>query len=93
MRDENPHSELARLRREQIKTRQDEVFGGLSHAERAEYNRKAKRIHELEIELQASVVTELHSQPDLIAAEQRHEWNKNSETDTPQSSGRQPYRS
>jgi hypothetical protein len=46
---ENPESELTRLRKEQNKTQQDEVFGGLSPAERAEYNGKAKRINELEI--------------------------------------------
>jgi len=45
---EQPESELKRLRNEQSKARQDEVFGGLSHAERAEYNGKAERIHELE---------------------------------------------
>jgi hypothetical protein len=46
----NPKSELARLRTEQYKTRQDEVFGGLSHAERAEYDSRKERIHDLEIE-------------------------------------------
>jgi hypothetical protein len=46
---ENPESELTRLRKEQNKTQQDEVFGGLSPAERAECNGKAKRINELEI--------------------------------------------
>jgi hypothetical protein len=50
VKDENPNSELARLRTEQYKTRQDEVFGSLSHAERAEYDSREDRIHDLEIE-------------------------------------------
>lgn len=44
---ETPVFELNRLRMELSKIRQDEVFGGLSPAEQAEYNRKAERIHEL----------------------------------------------
>lgn len=48
MQNESPHSELARLRREQFKTRQDEVFGGLSLVERAAYKQKELRIQELE---------------------------------------------
>ncbi|HWO37577.1 MAG TPA: hypothetical protein VNO32_53045 [Candidatus Acidoferrum sp.] len=51
---EQPESELKRLRKEQHKTRQDEIFGALSTVEEAEYNRKARRVHELERELQAS---------------------------------------
>ena len=51
-----PQSELTRLRKDQNKARQDEVFGGLSPEERAEYNGKAERIHELESEIQASAV-------------------------------------
>ena len=50
---EKSRFELKRLRAEQGKTRQDEVFGGLSPAERAAYNRKTKRINDLEIELAA----------------------------------------
>jgi hypothetical protein len=46
--EEKPQSELMRLRKEQNKTRRDEVFGGLSSAELAEYEGKAERIHELE---------------------------------------------
>ena len=45
---EQPKSELKRLREEQRKTRHDEVFGGLSPAEEAGYNRNAERIRELE---------------------------------------------
>ena len=84
---ENPQSELKRLLREQLKTLQDEVYGGLLAGERAEYNSKANRIHQLQIELQATAAS------DLIAEERRRDWNKTSETDTPQSSARQPYRS
>jgi len=51
---EQPESELKRLREEQRKTRQDEVFGALSPAEEAAYNGKARRVHELERELRAS---------------------------------------
>ena len=50
---EKPGCELKRLRAEQGKTRQDEIFGGLSPAERAAYNRKTNRINDLEIELAA----------------------------------------
>jgi hypothetical protein len=52
--EEKPQSELQRLRKDQSKARQDEVFGGLSLAERAEYNAKAERIHELESEIQVT---------------------------------------
>ncbi len=48
MPEEKPEFELIRLRKEQNKARHDEVFGGLSPAERSEYNGKAERIHELE---------------------------------------------
>jgi hypothetical protein len=51
MDDETPESELARLLREQSKMREDEVFIGQSPAERAEYEVKADRIHELESDL------------------------------------------
>ncbi len=50
---ENRESELMRLRQEVKKTRQDEVFGGLTTAERFEYNCKLQRINELEIEMSA----------------------------------------
>jgi hypothetical protein len=53
---EQLESELKRLRKEQRKTRQDEVFGGLSTVEKAEYNGKARRVHELERKLQASTL-------------------------------------
>ncbi len=55
---EKPQSELTRLRTEQEKTRRDEVFGGLTPAERAEYKRKSERIDKLESEIQASAVAE-----------------------------------
>jgi hypothetical protein len=88
---EKPESELKRLRTEQEKTRRDEVFGGLSPAERAEYNRKAEQIHRLEGEIQTSAVAEKSSQS--TKAEQRRQWNKESETEAPQAQARQPYRS
>ncbi len=43
-------SELTRLLKEQYKARQDQVFGGLSPVERAEYNLRTERIHEIEIQ-------------------------------------------
>jgi hypothetical protein len=45
---ETPESELTRLRGEQSKFRQAWVFGGLSPAERAAYEKNKDRIHELE---------------------------------------------
>ena len=62
MRYESPQAELARLGKEQTKARQDEVFGGLSPAERAEYDGNAKRINELEIALTASLGAKKSSQ-------------------------------
>ena len=87
---EKPESELKRLRDEQYKTRQDEVFGGLSPAERTEYNRKRKRINDLEIELAASAGAKQSTQS--ATAQQRRQWNRGSETDTPQDKAHQPYR-
>jgi len=46
--EEKSQYELIRLREEQNKARHDEVFGGLSPAERVEYTEKAERIHDLE---------------------------------------------
>jgi hypothetical protein len=83
-------SELKQLRKEQNKARQDEGFGGLSRAERAEYNRKEERIHQLERQIQASVVATTNL--DSAKAEQRRQSNKASETDTPQGEAHQPYR-
>lgn len=88
---EKPESELKRLRVEQKKAQQDEVFGGLSPAERAAYNEKTNRINELEIELTARALAIKSSQ--FTKAEQKREWNKESETDTPQAEAHQPYRS
>jgi hypothetical protein len=48
MKSETPKLELERLRRQQAKTRADEVFGGLSSAERADYDVRQDRIRELE---------------------------------------------
>ena len=91
MRYESPQAELARLGKEQTKARQDEVFGGLSPAERAEYDGNAKRINELEIEIRASATAIRISRS--AKAEQKRQWNKASETDTPQGEAHQPYRS
>jgi hypothetical protein len=48
MENETPRAELMRLLKAQLKARRDEVFGALSHAEQADYNRRAERISELE---------------------------------------------
>jgi hypothetical protein len=78
-------AELKRLLKERHKARQDEVFGGFSP------EGKADRIHALESEIQASAVAKKSS---LSAkAEQKRQWNKESETDTPQAEAHQPYRS
>jgi hypothetical protein len=62
---EKPEFELTRLRKEQSTTREDEVFGGLSKAEWAEYDGKTERIYELESEIQAMAVAEHKSQSAL----------------------------
>lgn len=81
--------EVVRLLKEQHKARQDEVFGGLCPAERAEYNRKAKRISDLEIELGQDLVRTVISD---AAAQLSGGWRKTSETDTHQADARLPYR-
>jgi hypothetical protein len=58
MKSETPKLELKRLRRQQAQTRADEVFGGLSSAERADYDVKQDRIHELQDDL-----SEVNEQP------------------------------
>lgn len=55
---ENPRFELVQLIKKQEKARNDEVFGGLSQAERGEYNERLKRIHALESEIRATVFAE-----------------------------------
>ena len=87
----DPEHELKTLRAEQAKTRRDEVFGGLSPAERADYNQKSHRIHELETEIYAKSVATTSSES--AKADQRRSWNKQSETDTARGEGRQSYRS
>jgi len=84
---ETLQSEVTRLRKAQSLARQHEVFGGLSPAERIEYDERAKRIRELDEELNAAAVFE------YAAVQRRHDWNQPSETDTPQNEARQPYRS
>jgi hypothetical protein len=86
---ESPETEVLRLLKEQNKARQDEVFGGLSTAERADYNRKAARILELETCLGENI---FRSRSAEAKARQSDGWDQTSETDTPQSRARQPYR-
>ena len=86
---ESPLAEVLRLLREQNKARKDEVFGGLSAAERADYNRKAARILELESCLGGDI---FRSRSAEAAARRSDGWDQTSETDTPQSNARQPYR-
>jgi hypothetical protein len=88
---ENREFELKRLRDEVEKAHEDEVFGGLSTAERAEYDRKIRRINELEIEQSMSAVAEKKSQSSK--AKQRSHWNRRSDTDIPQGKAQQPYAS
>jgi len=88
---EQLQSELRQLNILQSKARQDEVFGGFSRAKRIEYDKREKRIHDLETEFQAGADAE---QSGMTAdADQRREWNKSPETDTPQSAAHQSYRS
>jgi len=88
---EKPELELNRLRTELGRTRQDEIFGGLSTAELAEYNRKAERIHELLGEIHVSAIAERSS--GATKAEQKRQWSKDPETDAHQGETHQPYRS
>ena len=87
MEDETLSAELARLRDQQFSARQNEVYGGLSKVEQADYDARVKRIYELTKQVEAIASS------NRAQAEQRREWNKSSETDTPQSEARQPYRS
>jgi DNA-binding MarR family transcriptional regulator len=50
---EKSQAELRLLKNEQKKAQQDEVFCGLSKAERAQFNRRAERIQDLESEMQS----------------------------------------
>ena len=86
---ESPQAEVLRLLREQYQSRQDEVFGGLSAVERAEYNRKTARINELETSLGENSFRSRSAEAKTKRSEQ---WDLTSETDTPQSRARQPYR-
>jgi hypothetical protein len=49
---------LTVLLNDQDKARQDEVFGGLSPAERVEYNGRTERIHKLESDIRAGAIAE-----------------------------------
>lgn len=88
---QDPKHELKSLRAEQDKTRRNEIFGGLSPTERADYYRESDRIHELKNQIHANsaATTSLES----AKAEKRRSWNKQSETDTPLGEAHQPYRS
>ena|ERR1700722_5903456 len=88
---EEPDLELKRLHAELNKARRDEVFGGLSPAELAECSRKSERIRELESEIRVRAVAKQSS--GNARAEQTRQWNKDPETDTPQSEAHLPYRS
>jgi len=88
---EKPEFELSRLRAELSRTRQEEVFGGLSPSELAEYNRKSERIHKLAGEIHMVAIFEESSGAAQI--EQQCQWNRDPETDTPQAEAHQPYRS
>ena len=88
---EKPEFELNRLRAELSRTRQEEVFGGLSPSELAEYNQKSERIHKLAGEIHSVAILEKSSGAEQI--EQQRQWNKDPETDTPQAEAHQPYRS
>ena len=48
MEQETPHDELVRLRKLQLSALENEVYGGLSHQEKAAYDARAERIRELE---------------------------------------------
>lgn len=91
MTDEKLQSELRRLNTLQSRARQDEVFGGFSRAQRIEYNKRERRIHDLETELQAGADSEQSGM--TAGADQRREWNKSPETENPQSAAPQSYRS
>ena len=88
---EKPELELNRLRAELSRTRQEEVFGGLSPSELAEYNQKSERINKLAGEIHGVAILEKSSGAEQI--EQQRQWNKDPETDTPQAEAHQPYRS
>lgn len=91
MAEEYPEFELKRLQAEQSKTRRDEVFGGLSLAERAEYNRKTKRIDQLIRDIAANAAANQRLRSTKL--EQERQWSKDAETDTHQDEARQSYRS
>ena len=88
---EKPEFELKRLRTETLKIMQKEVYGGLSSEERAQYDGKCERIHELVKEIQVSAAAQMNSES--ATREQQHQWDKTAETDTSQLKGRQTYRS
>ena len=72
--------ELERLVGLQRAALRNETYGGFSPAERLEYDERRKRIVDLRTQIadKASVESNMTG-----AADQRREWNKSSETDTP----------
>jgi hypothetical protein len=54
-----PQLELDRLRKQQAKTRANEVFGGLTTEERSAYERRQRHIGELERDLSEPEESEL----------------------------------
>jgi hypothetical protein len=88
MKRETPRAEVLRLLRELRQIRHNEIFGGLSGSERAEYDRKVSRISELELRSGTAYLS-LFSEDDL---NNKSGWEKNWETDSPQTLTRQPHR-
>jgi hypothetical protein len=87
---ETLESELKRLKQDQRKMREDEVFLGLTPAERAVFNEKLARISSLEIKIQTMASAEEKARS--FKAEQRGRWNQSAETDASQTEARQSYR-
>jgi hypothetical protein len=61
---EVPQLELERLRKQQAKARGDEVFGGLTTEELAVYDRRQRRIRELELDLSETEESEPEKKED-----------------------------
>jgi hypothetical protein len=57
-----PQFELERLRKQQAKAREDEVFGGLTTKERAAYEQRQHTIRELERHLSEPEESELEKE-------------------------------
>jgi hypothetical protein len=77
---EKIQAELTKLRKKQSKAWEDEPFGGLSAAEKSEYDERTERINDLEKQLASS------PQLDAAAQAQKRGWSEDAETDIPQGS-------